>query len=168
MARSTMANLISRFRLLRGDITSSVLTDGQVENLFDLTKSYADQIALAGDASDQVFQTPAYFNDFEIGYAIFDAGDVDIAANVNATNTDEIRGMFSFDSAQSPTLRIRGYYYNLNLTVALSYRQITSSDDLWIKHKRGEVELTKRDLIDLANQYESMGFRPALTITGRV
>jgi len=54
MARSTMTEMISRFRLFRGDITSSVMTDGQVENLFDLNRSYLDKVILGHDSEGKL------------------------------------------------------------------------------------------------------------------
>lgn len=154
MARSTMTELISRFRLFRGDITSSVMTDSEVENIFDLNRKRLDKVILGSDSESQVFESPKKY--VETGFTITDsAGD-----NVSADASSPVEGLFSFNAAQSTPLRLQGYSHNLFLTLSLAYRAIVSDEDTWQRYERGEVELQKRDLLKMADNYERMGFRP--------
>ena len=153
MVRSTMTEMISRFRLFRGDITSSVMTDGQVENLFDLNRRYIDKSILGHDSDAKVFESLSKY--VESGFSIIDSG----GNVVNADASSPVEGLFSFNAAQSTPLRLKGYSHNLFLTLALAYRAIVSSDDTWQRYERGEVELEKRDVLKLADNFERMGFR---------
>ena len=153
MARSTMAELISRFRLFRGDISSSVMTDGQVENLFDLNRGYIDKAILSPDSESKVFESPGKY--IESGFTLIDSGDNVVSADASSP----VEGLFSFTTAQSTPLRLKGYSHNLFLTLALAYRAIVSNEDTWQRYERGEVELEKRDLLKLADNFERMGFR---------
>ena len=153
MARSTMTEMISRFRLFRGDITSSVMTDGQVENLFDLNRSYIDKVILGHDSDAKVFESLNKY--VESGFSIIDSG----GSVVSADASSPVEGLFSFNTAQSTPLRLKGYSHNLFQTLALAYRAIVSSDDTWQRYERGEVELEKRDVLKLADNFERMGFR---------
>lgn len=153
MARSTMTEMISRFRLFRGDITSSVMTDGQVENLFDLNRSYVDKMILGHDSEAKVFESLNKY--VESGFSIIDSG----GNVINADASSPVEGLFTFNTAQSTPLRLKGYSHNLFLTLALAYRAIVSSDDTWQRYERGEVELEKRDVLKLADNFERMGFR---------
>ena len=123
MARSTMTELISRFRLFRGDISSSVMTDGQVENLFDLNRSYIDKAILSPDSESKVFESPGKY--IESGFTLIDSGDNIVSADASSP----VEGLFSFTTAQSPPLRLKGYSHNLFLTLALAYRAIVSNED---------------------------------------
>ena len=153
MARSTMTEMISRFRLFRGDITSSVMTDGQVENLFDLNRSYIDKVILGHDSDAKVFESLNKY--VESGFSIIDSG----GSVVSADASSPVEGLFSFNTAQSTPLRLKGYSHNLFQTLALAYRAIVSSDDTWQRYERGEVELEKRDVLKLADNFERIGFR---------
>ncbi len=161
MARSTMTKLISRFRLFRGDISSSVITDGQVENLFDLNRSYIDKVILSHDSDAKVFESPGKY--VESGFTLIDSGDNIVTADASSP----VEGLFSFNSAQSTPLRLKGYSHNLFLTLALAYRAIVSNDDQWQRYERGEVELEKKDVLKLADNFERMGFRPQTIRTVR-
>ena len=161
MARSTMTKLISRFRLFRGDISSSVITDGQVENLFDLNRSYIDKVILSHDSDAKVFESPGKY--VESGFTLIDSGDNIVTADASSP----VEGLFSFNSAQSTPLRLKGYSHNLFLTLALAYRAIVSSDDTWQRYERGEVELEKKDVLKLADNFERIGFRPQTIRTVR-
>ena len=153
MARSTMTQMISRFRLFRGDITSSVMTDGQVENLFDLNRNYVDKAILGHDSDAKVFESLNKY--VESGFSIIDSGGNVVSADASSP----VEGLFSFNTAQSTPLRLKGYSHNLFLTLALAYRAIVSSDDTWQRYERGEVELEKKDVLKLADNFERMGFR---------
>ena len=153
MARSTMTELISRFRLFRGDISSSVMTDGQVENLFDLNRSYIDTSILSHDSDTTVFESTVKY--VESGFTLIDSGDNVVSADASSP----VEGLFSFTTAQSTPLRLKGYSHNLFLTLALAYRAIVSNEDTWQRYERGEVELEKRDLLKSADNFERMGFR---------
>ena len=161
MARSTMAELISRFRLFRGDISSSVMTDGQVENLFDLNRGYIDKAILSPDSESKVFESPN--KHVESGFTLIDSGDNVVTADASSP----VEGLFSFTTAQSTPLRLKGYSHNLFLTLALAYRAIVSNEDTWQRYERGEVELEKRDLLKLADNFERMGFRQQTVRTVR-
>ena len=153
MARSTMTGLISRFRLFRGDITSSVMTDSEVQNLFDLNRKRIDKVILSGGSGSKVFESSRKY--VESGFTIMDSTDNAVSADASSP----VEGLFSFDAAQSTPLRLRGYSHNLFLTLALAYRAIVSDEDTWQRYERGEVELQKRDLLKMADNYERMGFR---------
>ena len=161
MARSTMTELISRFRLFRGDISSSVMTDGQVENLFDLNRSYIDKVILSPDSESKVFESPN--KHVESGFTLIDSGDNVVTADASSP----VEGLFSFTTAQSTPLRLKGYSHNLFLTLALAYRAIVSNEDTWQRYERGEVELEKRDLLNLADNFARMGFRQQTVRTVR-
>ena len=161
MARSTMTELISRFRLFRGDISSSVMTDGQVENLFDLNRSYIDNLILSHDSDAKIFESPGKY--VESGFTLTDSGDNAVSADASSP----VEGLFSFTATQSTPLRLKGYSHNLFLTLALAYRAIVSNEDTWQRYERGEVELEKRDLLKLAENFERMGYRPQTIRTVR-
>lgn len=154
MARSTMTELIGRFRLFRADITSSVMTDGEVQNLFDLNRKRMDKVILGSDSDTKVFESPRKY--VESGFTITDSADNTVSADASSP----VEGLFSFNTAQSTPLRLRGYSHNLFLTLALAYRAIVSDEDIWQRYERGEVEMERRDLLKMADNYERMGFRP--------
>ena len=153
MARSTMAGLITTFRLYRGDITSSVITDSEVERIFDLNREYFDKVQLFPDSDNKIFETP--FRHIESGASIIDGSDNVVTPDA----TFFIEGRFTFTAAQSSGLRIKGYYHNLFKTLAMAYRMVAQESDRWEKYKRGEVELTKSDVNTIANNFERLGFR---------
>ena len=120
MARSTMTELISRFRLFRGDITSSVMTDGEVQNFFDLNRKRLDRVILGSDSESKVFESPSKY--VESGFTITDS----IGDNVSADASSPVEGLLSFNAAQYTPLRLQGYSHNLFLTLSLAYRAIVS------------------------------------------
>ena len=92
-----------------------------------------------------------------------DSGDNVVLADASSP----VEGLFSFTAAQSTPLRLKGYSHNLFLTLALAYRAIVSNEDMWQRYERGEVELQKKDVLKLADNFERMGFRTNVQRTVR-
>ena len=156
MARTNMSDLISLFRTFRADITSSVITDGQVENIFDINRERIDRISLSSDVSNIVFEAPFKF--IESAPTFIDSNDSVIT--VTATNSNNFQGIYVFDSEQDLPVRMKGWRHNFFYTLALAYRTIAQSDDAWDKYKRGNVEFTRRQFGSMADEFERMGFDP--------
>ena len=157
MARSSMSELISHFRLFRGDLTQSVLTDGQVENLFDINRRWLDRVPLSHDGEYKIYSSDFKF--IESNASIIDTGSSAVAPD----SSHFIEGIFEFNTSQDAEYRLRGFHYNLYLTIALAYRAVIDNEDLWETYRRGDVSLSKRDAQRLSEWYERMGFvrRPA-------
>jgi len=154
MARDTMTGLIAEFRLQRADLTSSVITDSEIVRLFDHNRLYLDKVNLWGNQDLTEFESPVKF--VESGASILSNGDTAVSPDA----TFFIEGRFTFTTAQSSSLRIRGYYHNLYYALAEAMRMVASEDDRWSRYKRGEVELDKADVSAIADNYERMGFVP--------
>ena len=152
--RETMEGLISEFRLMRVDLTSSVITDGEVQRLFDHDRLYLDKVNLFNDSDGKIFETPVKF--IESGASIIDGSDNVLSPDA----TFYLEGRFTFTSRQSTTLRIKAYYHNLYMTISRAYRMVAQEDDRWKRYKRGDVELEKADVISLADKFAVDGFIP--------
>ena len=159
MPRANMTEMISLFRTFRADVTSSVMTDGQVESLFDINRERVDRLALTPDASNIIFEAPFKF--IESAPTLIDSND-DVVT-VNATNSNTIQGIFDLNVEQSLPIRMKGWRHNLFYTLALAYRQIAQSDDAWDRYKRGNVEFTRRQFGSMAEEFERMGFDTKVT-----
>ena len=160
MARTNMSQLITLFRTFRADITSSVYTDGQVENIFDINRERIDRISLSSDVSNIIFEAPFKF--IESAPTLIDSNDV--AVTVNATESNNIQGIYVFNDEQNLPIRMKGWRHNLFYTLALAYRTIAQQDDAWNSYKRGNVQFSRREFETMANEYERMGFE-SKTIT---
>ncbi len=154
MARDNMGDLITLFRTFRADISSSVYTDGQVQNIFDINRERLDRISLSPDASNVIFEVPFKF--IEGAPTLIDSNDV--AVTVNATESNDIQGIYVFDSEQSLPIRIKGWRHNLFYTLSLAYRTISQADDAWDMYKRGNVQFTRRQFGTMADEFERLGF----------
>lgn len=153
-ARTTMSKLIARFRLLRADITSTVMSDEEVEQLFDLNRFRLNRVLLQVDDQRRVYQVPVKF--LEDGFTIITSGNSTVTPN----NLFPIEGIVMFDAAQSGSLFIRGWAHNLYYTLAISLRAIAADDDRWSEITRGRVTLKRQDFLKAADRYEAMGFIP--------
>ena len=155
-----MTELISHFRLFRGDLTASVLTDGQVENLFDINRRWLDRVPLAHDSDFKIYSSDFKFIESDASIIASDGSVVIPSAS------HFIEGIFEFATPQNAEYWLKGYHHNLYLTVALAYRMVIDGDDLWETYRRGDVSLSKRDARRLAEWYERMGFvrQPSRTI----
>ena len=151
-----MTQLITLFRTFRADITSSVYTDGQVENIFDINRERIDRISLSSDVSNIIFEAPFKF--IESAPTLIDSNDV--AVTVNGTNSNNIQGIYVFNSEQNLPIRMKGWRHNLFYTLALAYRTIAQQDDAWNRYKRGNIEFERREFKTMADEFERMGFEP--------
>ena len=151
-----MASLITLFRTFRADISSSVYTDGQVENIFDINRERIDRISLSPDVSNIIFEAPFKF--IESAPTLIDSNDV--AVTVNATESNNIQGIYVFNDEQNLPIRMKGWRHNLFYTLALAYRTIAQQDDAWNRYKRGNIEFERRQFNDMAVEFERMGFEP--------
>lgn len=156
MARTNMASLITLFRTFRADISTDVYTDDQVESLFDINRERIDRISLSPDSSNIIFETP--FKWIESAPTLINSNDV--AVTVNATNSNNIQGIYVFNDEQSLPIRMKGWRHNLFYTLAIAYRTIAQQDDAWNSYKRGNVQFSRREFESMANEYERMGFEP--------
>ena len=156
MARTNMTQLITLFRTFRADITASVYTDGQVENIVDINRERIDRISLSSDVSNIIFEAPFKF--IESAPTLIDSNDV--AVTVNGTNSNNIQGIYVFNDEQNLPIRMKGWRHNLFYTLALAYRTIAQQDDAWNSYKRGNVQFSRREFESMANEYERMGFEP--------
>ena len=159
MARTNMTDIIALFRTFRADISSSVLSDGQVQNIFDINRQRIDRISLSPDASNIVFEAP--FKLIESAPTMINPSDT--VVNVNATESNNINGIYVFDSEQSLPIRMKGWRHNLFYTLSLAYRMIAQSDDAWDRYKRGNVEFTRRQFDTMADEFERLGFETKTT-----
>ena len=159
MARTNMTDIIALFRTFRADISSSVLSDGQVQNIFDINRQRVDRISLSPDASNIVFEAPFKF--IESAPTMIDSSDS--VVTVNSTNSNNINGIYVFDSEQNLPIRMKGWRHNLFYTLSLAYRMIAQSDDAWDRYKRGNVEFTRRQFDTMADEFERLGFETKTT-----
>ena len=159
MARTNMAELIFLFRTFRADITSSVITDGQAQNLFDINRQRVDRISLSPDVSNVVYTAPFKF--IESAPTLINSSDTVLVTN--ATDSNNINGIYVFNEEQDETVRLKGWRHNLFYTLALAYNIIAQSDDAWDRYKRGNVEFERREFGEMAKEFERMGFETKTT-----
>ena len=156
-ARTEMAGLIALFRSQRADITTAVMDDEAVQNIFDLNRFWLDKIPLQRDTEGKKYFSPFKF--LESGFGIVDAGDTAVSPD----STFAMEGMVQFNTARGDSLYIRGWAHNLYWTMALAMRSVVSDNDQWAKITRGKVTLERKSYQDLADQFERMGFLPKPT-----
>lgn len=162
MARTEMATLIALFRQYRKDITSSILDDGGVQNIFDQNRFWLDKILMDRDRKDNLrFFSP--FKYLEGGFTILDSGDV----TLTPASTFSVEGIVVFTTAQTGNVFVQGWAHNFFYTLSLAMRGIITDDDRWNEITRGRVKLTRRNYSDQADGYERMGFLPRRKILQR-
>jgi len=155
MARTEMATLIALFRQYRKDITTAILDDDGVQNIFDQNRFWLDKVIMDRDRKDGLrFFSPYKY--LEGGFTIFDSGD----ATLTPASTFAIEGIVVFSTKQDGNVFIQGFAHNFFYTLSLAMRGIIANDDTWNEITRGRVKLVRRDYGLQADAYERMGFLP--------